>query len=73
VCVSVGHTDESCKTDEPMEIPFGGGRLVWVQRTIIGGCTLEPSGKYHGMICAAAAAMRAVATIPVAICYYCYY
>ena len=28
LCVRVGHTGESCKTDEAIEMPFG-GKLLW--------------------------------------------
>ena len=33
VCVCVWHTDELCKTAEPMEMPFGGW-LMRVQRAV---------------------------------------
>ena len=59
-------TVSSAKTDEPIEVRLGRKTLVGPKSRV----TLAPFGEYDGSICAAAAAMRPVAVITVATCFF---
>jgi len=67
VCVFVMNASPT-KTDEPMEMPFGGGqtRVCPSDRLLDGGCTLAPLGEYDGSICTAAMRPVTVCTITAA-------
>ena len=65
VCVPVGHGHELCKTAEPIKIcRFLGPR----NHILDGGAHLAPSVNTIDL-CAAATAMRPIASITVAICF----
>ena len=67
-CLCTGHNREPCrKYGERIARPLGETDSPWPMKSCTRmGCTLSPSGEYSGSICAAAAAMRAVATVAAA-------